>query len=218
MDKNAFKIVLIGDSGVGKTSIAFWLVFNKRNIDYASTIGGAFMAKDITIPIKTKNEGEVLEKIRFNIWDTAGQERYRSIAKIYYKNTIGCVCVFDVTNRDSFIHLDRWVNDYLENNILPNYTIILVGNKADHHISQWKITKAEIKEFTEKYHCEYTLTNCITGDGVQETFIILAKSIIDKNDIPLTGVEYKLLDKEESTGIINLATRVTSISKPNCPC
>lgn len=183
MDKNSFKLVLIGDSGVGKSTIVQWLVLNKRTLDNCPTIGASYLTKEITL---LENNGNNLPvKIKYNIWDTAGQERFRSMVKLYYKNTHGCLCVFDLTNRESFINLSKWIADYKEYNENKNYVMMLVANKSDHAESKWQVTMNEIKDFAEKLNCNYMFTNGLDGSGIIEVFRELGKSIFKLNGITI---------------------------------
>ena len=110
-DKEALqcKVVLIGESGVGKTSIINRYTHNKFNESETITIGASFIAK--TILLKDYNQS-----IKFEIWDTAGQEKYRSLAKVFYKNAAVCVLVYDITRKNSFEALKNyWINEIKAN-------------------------------------------------------------------------------------------------------
>jgi small GTP-binding protein len=116
-----FKIVLIGDSGVGKSNILSRYIKNEFNFDTKATVGVEFATKKYEI----KNR-----KIKAQIWDTAGQERYRSITSSYYKGAKGAFVVYDITRRGSFDTADKWILD-LKANVSQDVTIILLGNKSD---------------------------------------------------------------------------------------
>jgi small GTP-binding protein len=116
-----FKIVLIGDSGVGKTNILSRYMKNEFNFETKATVGVEFSSKRYDIQNR---------KIKAQIWDTAGQERYRSITSSYYKGAKGAFVVYDITRRGSFETADKWILD-LKANVGQDVTIILVGNKAD---------------------------------------------------------------------------------------
>lgn len=116
-----FKLILIGDSGVGKSNILTRYVRDEFKSDTKSTVGVEFGSKRVTI----NNT-----KIKAQIWDTAGQERYRSITSTYYKGSIGAFIVYDISQRSSFEGIDRWYNE-MKNYSDPNISIILVGNKCD---------------------------------------------------------------------------------------
>ena len=171
MANHGYKIVLIGDANVGKSSLLSSLMHDKRPV--SPTIGVAFAMKKIMVDKK---------EIILSIWDTAGQERFRSIVPIYYKNSIGCVCVFDVTNKISFINLKYWINDYIQHDPGENIKIMIVANKCDLDKSLWCTSEENIKIFAAQYGCEYFLTSCTSGENVYEAFYKLAESInISKN-------------------------------------
>lgn len=178
------KVVIIGDSDVGKSTIMLWALQNKfiRNIE--STVGASFGVKEFNI------SGQ---KVKLNIWDTAGQERFRSITPLYYKNTMGCICVFDVTNRKTFNNLGFWIKQYDDCNHAHNATIIILANKCDKDYSLWEVSKKEIENYALINSIEVIYTNCITGDNIQEAFNKLAKNAIDnkKNQLIETAEKVK---------------------------
>lgn len=204
MNNNGYKIVMIGDSGVGKSSLVFWILHNKAIPDTWPTIGAAFNIKEITVNSK---------KIKFNIWDTAGQERFRSIAKMYYKNTIGCMCVFDITNRVSFNNLKYWISDYHENNNNPYCALIIVANKCDHDKSQWQVTEPELKEFANENNCNYIYTSCITGENTPQSFQKLAESIMNLK-INLSDVD----PIQNNSNLLVLQHNLWPMRLPTCKC
>jgi small GTP-binding protein len=116
-----FKVVLVGDSGVGKTNILLRYTKNEFNLDSKATIGVEFFSKKFEL----NNYN-----IKAQIWDTAGQERYKSITNAYYKGAKGALVVYDITKRGSFDSIDKWIPE-LRNNGDSQITIILVGNKCD---------------------------------------------------------------------------------------
>lgn len=116
-----FKVVLIGDSGVGKSNIMSRYLKDEFSIETKTTVGVEFGAKKIEL------NGN---KIKAQIWDTAGQERYKSITNAYYKGSKGALLVYDITKKESFDNIDRWILE-LKNNGESEVTIILIGNKSD---------------------------------------------------------------------------------------
>jgi len=116
-----FKFIIIGDSGVGKTSIVQKFVSNKFSRIYDTTIGVEYQMKVLEIDDK---------KVRIILWDTAGQERYQSIVKSYYRDAIGAFIVYDISNRHSFIHIRRW-NTLLGENSEDLCFKTLIANKSD---------------------------------------------------------------------------------------
>ena len=116
-----FKVVLIGDSGVGKSNIMSRYLKDEFSIETKTTVGVEIGAKKIEL------NGN---KIKAQIWDTAGQERYKSITNAYYKGSKGALLVYDITKKESFDNIDRWILE-LKNNGESEVTIILIGNKSD---------------------------------------------------------------------------------------
>lgn len=116
-----FKMIIIGDSGVGKTNILSRYTKNTFSSDFRSTVGVEFGAKKIEMHgLKIKNQ----------IWDTAGQERYKSITNTYYKGAKGALVVYDIGQKESFINVRKWINE-LKMNGDKDVIIVLVGNKCD---------------------------------------------------------------------------------------
>ncbi|XP_052178260.1 ras-related protein Rab11D [Diospyros lotus] len=116
-----FKLVLIGDSGVGKSNLLSRFTKNEFNLESKSTIGVEFATKSLTI------DGKV---IKAQIWDTAGQERYRAITSAYYRGAVGALLVYDVTRRPTFENVGRWLKE-LRDHTDPNIVVMLIGNKSD---------------------------------------------------------------------------------------
>lgn len=129
-----FKLILVGDAGVGKTNILTRYTKNEFNFDSKSTIGVEFGGKILNI--RDHN-------VKIQIWDTAGQERYRAITNAYYKGSKGAVIVFDISRKETFDHVDRWHEDICKNGD-KDICIILLGNKCD--IENRAIRKEEAQE------------------------------------------------------------------------
>lgn len=116
-----FKTVIIGDSGVGKSNLFTRYMQNSFNLNSKATVGVEFGAKKLKIKDKS---------VKAQIWDTAGQERYKSITSAYYKGAKGALLVFDLTNKESFDNIDKWLRD-IKNQGDPEIVISLIGNKLD---------------------------------------------------------------------------------------
>ena len=154
-----FKIVLIGDTSVGKTNILSKYLSNEFDPDSKATVGVEFGTKDFKI------ENNI---VKVQIWDTAGQERYRSITNAYYKGAKGSLLVYDITNPKTFESLDKWLSD-LKTNGEEKISIILVGNKTDLE-DQRKISIEQAKEKAEFYKLAFIETSALNGDNIEKAF------------------------------------------------
>ena len=117
----AYPVVLIGDSGVGKSNLLSRFTRNEFNLDSKSTIGVEFATRSIQVDAKT---------IKAQIWDTAGQERYRAITSAYYRGAVGALLVYDISKHQTYENVQRWLKE-LRDHADANIVIMLVGNKSD---------------------------------------------------------------------------------------
>ncbi|KAH0791842.1 small GTP-binding protein [Histomonas meleagridis] len=169
------KIVFLGDSGVGKTSIVSKYGTGALPDTVSPTIGAAFITKDITFNDKA---------YQLLIWDTAGQEVYRGLAPMYYRSALIAIIVFDVTSANSFRSVDYWVNE-LHENTEEKIIIVICGNKVD--VAEREIGNSYAVEMAEKYHALYAETSAVTGVGIDAMFqTALSKLLKDfpKKDVP----------------------------------
>ena len=164
-----FKIVLIGDSGVGKTNILSRYLTNEFSLTTQATVGVEFGSKII-------KKGEKL--IKLQIWDTAGQERYKSITSAYYKGSKGAFVVYDISRKNTFDNVDKWINE-LKNNGSEDVFIMLVGNKSDLK-DQREITEEEVKKKAELYNVAFCETSALEGKNIGYAFENLIKKITKK--------------------------------------
>ena len=162
-----FKYIIVGDSSVGKSNLLMKFAHNKFTEDYQATIGVEFGAKNIEI------EQQIY---RVQIWDTAGQENFRSITKAYYKNSVCAMVVYDITNDNSFKHVQNWIED-IRNQSSKTVLIILVGNKIDLEDKR-VISYDEGNEFAMKNGIIFGETSAKTGVGIEEIFYKSIKEII----------------------------------------
>lgn len=189
---NAVKVVLLGDSGVGKTSIILRLINQIKQIyDHGSTIGASFFIKAMQF-----ND----QQINLHLWDTAGQERFKSLARIYYKDASACLCVFDVSNIDSFKNINQWIKDYKENNI-KKHVIYLIANKCDLPELSWCISKKEIQHFADNKNIKIFYTSSWTNINIENTFQELIGDIIK-------------IDSSIISTNINKTNKIINVSKP----
>ena len=168
MKKKLLKIMILGNSGVGKTSLLQQYISQQFTGRYKVTLGADFLTKDITIDT---------EKMKLQIWDTAGQERYHSMNEAYYRGSDGCLLVYDVTDGASFDCLDKWVKTFLSH--IPEYKIatfpiVLLGNKADQ--AKHVITPTMAKKWCIMHNnVTFFETSAKTRQGVEEAFFTVAK-------------------------------------------
>ena len=160
INRTVIKIALLGDSRVGKSTIVNKFINLDFKDDLLSTIGSDRFETKFTL----KNG----EKIKLIIWDTAGQERFRSIALKALKAVQGVILVFDLSNRDTFENVNKWIETANENLKTPN--LVLFGNKADLDKTTWKVTKEEAEDFAQKLNMKYFETSAKTRQGLEDGF------------------------------------------------
>jgi len=162
-----YKLVLLGDAGVGKTALAVQFVKNQFNEFTESTIGASFMNQTVSLPDETL--------IKFQIWDTAGQERFHSLAPMYYRGAQAAIIVFDITNRNSFEKAKDWVKE-LQQQGDPNVVVALVGNKVDME-NQRKVMQEEATNYSNENSLFYVETSAKTAVGVSDLFMKIARQL-----------------------------------------
>merc|ERR1712139_698982 len=168
-----FILVLIGDSGVGKSCLLLRFADDKWTDSYISTIGVDFKIRTIELDKKT---------IKLQIGDTAGQERFRTISSTYYRGAHGIIVVYDITNLDSFNNVKRWLTE-IDKYARENVNKLLVGNKmdldgADHKLRQ--VPQAKGKEFAENLDIPFLETSAKSGTFVDTAFLMMAHEIKNK--------------------------------------
>jgi len=154
-----FKTVLVGDSGVGKTNILSRYTRDEFCIETKSTVGVEFGTRKI----KIKNTN-----VKIQIWDTAGQERYKSITNAYYKGAKGSMVVFDISKRDTFNSVDRWIGE-LRQYADAEISILLIGNKAD--LGELRqVSQEEARAKAEQYGLAYIETSALHASNIDKAF------------------------------------------------
>merc|ERR1712159_581852 len=161
-----FKLVLLGDSAVGKSSLVLRFVRGQFFEHQESTIGAAFLTQTVCAEDRT---------IKFEIWDTAGQERYHSLAPMYYRGAAAAVVVYDITNADSFARAKSWVKE-LQRQGSPSIVIALAGNKCD-LASKRKVESSEASEYAKDNGLFFMETSAKTALNVEELFKAIAKKL-----------------------------------------
>ena len=166
---DSVRILLIGDTSVGKTSIIKRYIENKFDNNFISTVGCDFREKKIKI-----NDKDLI----INIMDTCGQERYYCITKSYYRNADGIIFVFDLSNKSSYNNINKWLTEAHECN--NEFKKILVGNKLD-LVNIRDINKETVINYAEKKNLKYYEVSALDGTNVNEIFREIAELII--NDV-----------------------------------
>ncbi|KAM3581672.1 Ras-related protein Rab-11A [Umbelopsis sp. WA50703] len=155
-----FKLVLIGDSGVGKSNLLSRFTSNEFNLESKSTIGVEFATKNIVIDDHT---------IKCQIWDTSGQERYRAITGAYYRGAVGALLVYDITRPSSFQNIDHWLKE-LKDHADENIVMMLVGNKSDLAESSRAVPTEEGGAFAEDNKMLFFETSALDATNVDTAF------------------------------------------------
>ena len=167
--EDEFKVVLLGEGYVGKTSLILRYTQNFFSGERTQTTQAAYVSK--TVPLDKK-------EYTLNIWDTAGQEKYQALTPIYYRDSQGAILVYDVTQPQSFerVKIDvKNITDMLDDKCV----IIIVGNKMD-LVDQSSLETTEMKQYAESINAQLCFTSCLTGDGVDNVFVELTKQMIGK--------------------------------------
>ena len=179
-----FKLILIGDSSVGKSNILLKYLKNEFDPNSRATVGVEFGTKNIVI-----NE----KKIKIQIWDTAGEERYRSITSAYYKGAKGAFIVYDITRKSTFVNIDKWISD-LKLNGDQNICIIILGNKSDLDDKREVSTEDGIKK-SEMFKTAFLETSALNGSNIDKAFDELIEQIIKNNKNYFEENNKKEIDK-----------------------
>jgi len=173
------KVILIGDSGVGKTNIMSKFLKNQFMENSKATVGVEFGSKLFI------HENH---KIKAQIWDTAGQEKYKAITGAYYKGSKGALVIYDITRKETFANIEKWVND-LKTAGDPKITIIIIGNKSD-LADKRQITKEEGEEKAKSFGCAFLETSAFNGENIDKAFDIMVKEIYEKFSSDTGGDEH----------------------------
>ncbi|KAL0479752.1 Ras-related protein Rab [Acrasis kona] len=165
----SIKLLVIGDSGVGKSCLLLRYIDDTFTSQFTSTIGIDFKVRTLEVDDK---------KIKCQIWDTAGQDRFRTITNVYYRDAQGILIVYDVTDSKSFEGLRYWIKN-IEENAPDNVQKVLVGNKAD-LLDRRCVTKEEGSQFAEEHKLEFYEASAKDNFGVSEAFLDLIKQVKDR--------------------------------------
>ena len=188
-----FKILTIGESGVGKTCVLRRFVENKFLKNHLATIG---------IDFKTKTLNINNQEIKLKIWDTAGQERFRNITTQYYKGADGIVLVYDVTDEASYEKIREWMEQILSNTQKEEIGLVLLGNKCD--MEPRNVTEEQGNKMAGELGINYFETSALSGQGINDAFEQLTRDIMKKKGVGEGngegGLDLKKVKKKNGNG------------------
>jgi small GTP-binding protein len=194
----SLKIVVVGDSGVGKTCFLLRFVRDQWDCDATPTLGVQFLRKIVT----TENH-----HIQLQLWDTAGQELFRSVTRPYYRGSAGALILFDLTSPESFASVEDWLKD-LREVARTDVVVVLIGNKSD-LVEKRQITRDVAQEFADKNTMLYFETSARTGDNIPSAVTQCVLQIEKKVDDGL----FNMTPHPDPT-----AFSPTSETERKCPC
>lgn len=209
------KLVLLGESAVGKSSLVLQFVKGQFDDYRESTIGAAFLTQ--TVPVANGNH------IKFELWDTAGQERYKSLAPMYYRSSHAAVVVYDITSAASLEKARTWIAE-LHRQADPSILIHLVGNKldladredGDDSSSRRQVSQDEAKKFADEEGLLWSEVSAKTGQGVQEVFQTIADKL--PIDTPTSAKGRAAAASLAGRGGVDLNTNAGSSPNSACAC
>ncbi|XP_053313693.1 ras-related protein Rab-7L1 [Spea bombifrons] len=176
-----FKVLVVGDSAVGKTSFLHRYVHDIFGKEYKMTMGVDFALKVV--------QWSDMETIRLQLWDIAGQERFTSMTRLYYKQASGCIIMFDLTNADSFRSCQMWKEDLDSKVALPSGSLvpcILLANKCD--MTQWAVSREQIDTFSkENNFIGWTETSVKDNININESMRVLIERMMESRDLNQTS-------------------------------
>ena len=164
------KVVILGEPGVGKTSIISRYVTNQFSPVVISTTGASYSTKILKIDDENS--------IKFQIWDTAGQERFRSLAKIFYQNAVAVILVYDITVRETFEQLQKYWIKEIEENAPTDIILALAANKSDMYENEL-VHLNEGKELARQLNAIFKSTSALNSKGIDDLFLSIGKKFLD---------------------------------------
>ena len=165
-----FKIIVVGDGRVGKTSLTFRFSTGVFRQHYLMTIGVEFAVK--MVQVGNKN-------VKLQVWDTGGQERFSYIRPLYYRGAVGAIVCFDLTNEESFLHVPNWIGEIRKYcGLIP---IVLIGTKSD-LVEERQISREKAEAYAKQLNAKYFETSAKSGEYVVEVFQTISQEIIDQNN------------------------------------
>ena len=210
-EPESIKVVLVGESGVGKTSIISQFTSKKFDLHRETSLSAQFISK-------TVNSQDLGKEIKFDIWDTVGQEKYRSLAKIFYKDAKVIVFVYDITTEYSFNELKNYWYEETRSNTDGSPILAVVGNKIDLYKEQ-KVSNNDGKEFAEKIGAIFQTTSAQSDSGISTLFDNIGKTYLipnfDYRATDKTAQENFMKKKQEENSKKDMQKRVKGVQLDN---
>ena len=176
------KIVLLGDSGVGKTCLISRYLCGTFDNNCPTTNGASYATKELIL--------ENNQKIALDIWDTAGQEKYKSLTKFFYKDASAAILVYDITKKETFTNLKTYWVQQLKDYATKNIIIAVAGNKCDLYANE-QVTEDEAKEFADSIEASFELTSAKSNSGVNDLYKSVAETFLNR------GINNKNKEKDD---------------------
>ena len=209
-DIESFKVVLVGESGVGKTSIITQFIDQTFQEDQQSTTGGTFSTKSV----KCGNN----KTLKFEIWDTAGQERYRSLTKMFYKDANAAVLVYDITRKDSFEQLKSYWAEQIKE-CPENIIVVIAANKND-LIQKEEVDEEEARKFASDLGAIFVGTSAKQVESINSLFIEIAKKYTGSEQIEIKDeddpAQAKVEENKNDSMRLNAKTATEKKKKKFC--
>jgi len=193
-----FKVVMLGDAQVGKTSVLKKFTEDTFTQEYINTIGVDFKTKIVSLKEK---------RIKLQIWDSAGRAKFAAISELFYVGTMAALYCFDLTNKESFQHVENWMQKLTKSQHNTNKDDVIgvvVGCKADLSNDR-KVSKEKGQELAIRHHARYVEVSALTGKGVEEMFLSLTKSMMARHE---GWKREELMQQEPSNRIRKISTKV----------
>lgn len=171
-----FKVVLLGEGCVGKTSLVLRYCEDKFNDKHITTLQASFLNKKLNVGGK---------RVNLSIWDTAGQERFHALGPIYYRDSNGAILVYDITDEDSFQKVKNWVKE-LRKMLGEDISLVIAGNKIDLEKDR-HVTIAEAEAYASSVGAKHIHTSAKHNKGIEELFLTLTKRMLETQQTPSGG-------------------------------
>jgi len=202
---SSFKVVLLGEGCVGKTSLVLRYVEDKFNDKHYSTLQASFLTKKLNI------NGS---RVSLSVWDTAGQERFHALGPIYYRDSHGAILVYDITDEDSFDKVKMWVKE-LRKMLGSSVELCIVGNKIDME-KQRHVQASAAEEYAKSVGAKHYHTSAKLNKGVEELFVDLTKRMLDKRLLNGNGSSDRVASGRGSVVIADDLQDPNNTTKKGC--